>query len=189
MSFQNGKKYNVEKLTSSHPHWQGVQKAIRQKAKLLNSNQYIIDELYSVTWNKKPFPWSWTKEFRPNRRFFFHGTSKLVIQNILDEGFKISYTKNGRMLGDGVYITYHTDKGKAYATDGYIISTMIYAPNTLVVNPNQSLNLSQIPTLSKNYDAVEVRTNSIIGNWTMKNHEICIYDSRRVVPRFIIKLK
>ncbi|NOZ91639.1 MAG: hypothetical protein GXO60_10195 [Epsilonproteobacteria bacterium] len=188
MSFQDGKLYRVTELTNTHPHWQGVQDAINRNRKS-SSLPYIIEELYSVTWIKKPFPWSWTKEFKPNRRFFFHGTSRQSIQKILDEGFKTSYTRNGKMLGDGVYITYHSNKGKNYAPEDYIISTMIYAPRTYVVHPNQTINQNAINTLSKRYDAIEVRTGSIVGSWTMQNHEICVYNPKRVVPRFIIKLR
>jgi len=188
MSFQKGKLYKVEKLNSTHSHWKDVEKALNRNKKY-NISSYQLEELYSVTWFRKPFPWSWTKEFKPNRRFFFHGTSRQSIQSILDSGFQTSYTKHGKMLGDGVYITHHSNKGRNYAPEDYIVSTMVYAPNTFVVQPNQTLNLNQINTLSKQYDAIEVRTNAIVGNWTMKNHEICVYNPQRVIPRFIIKLK
>ncbi len=187
MSFQNGKLYQVEKLTRSHSYWSSVEKAINKNNK--SGTNYIIKELYSLSWTKKPFSWSWTKQFKPNRRFFFHGTTKQSIQSILDRGFQIGYTKHGKMLGNGVYITYHSSKSKNYAPDDYIISTMIYAPNALVVNPSEKLDLSLINSLSKTVDAIEVRTNSIVGDWIMKNHEICVYDPKRVVPRFIIKLE
>ena len=188
MSFQDGKLYTVKKLTDSHPYWKGVEDAINRNKKS-SSSPYIIEELYSINWVKKPFPWSWTREFKPNRRFFFHGTSKHSIQNILNDGFKTSYTKNGKMLGDGVYITYHSNKGKNYAPEDYILSTMIYAPKTYVVHPKKIITRSSIDAFSKIYDAIEVRTNSIVDNWTMQNHEICVYNPKRVVPRFIIKLR
>jgi len=114
-----------------------------------------------------------------------------AIRNIVEENqvvLQTNYTKHGKMLGNGVYISYHSNKSKNYAPENYLLSTMIYAPNTLVVNPNDKLDLSLIDSLSKSVDAIEVRTNAIVGTWTMKNHEICVYDVRRVVPRFIIKL-
>jgi len=186
MSFQDGKLYKVEKINNSHPHWKGVEEALNRNKK--SSIPYVIEELYDITWNNKPFPWSWTKQFKPNRRFFFHGTSKQSIQNILDNGFQTGYTKHGKMLGDGVYITYHSNKSRNYAPEDYLLSTMIYAPRTLVVNPNEKLDLTLISSLSKTVDAIEVRTNSMVGTWTMKNHEICVFNPKRVVPRFIIKL-
>ena len=187
MSFQDGKLYKVKKLNRSHKYWQDVEDAINRNKK--SGTKYIIEELYSISWHSKPFPWSWTKQFKPNRRFFFHGTSKQSIQNILDNGFTVGTAKNGRMLGDGVYITYHSNKGRNYAPEDYILSTMIYAPKTLVVSPNEKLDLTLIDSLSKAVDAIEVRTNSIVGSWTMKNHEICVFNPKRVVPRFIIKLR
>jgi len=186
MSFQNGNLYKVEKLNISHPHWKEVEEALNRNKK--SSIPYVIEELYSVSWHKKPFPWSWTKQFKPNRRFFFHGTTKQSIQNILDNGFQTGYTKHGKMLGNGVYISYHSNKSRNYAPEDYLLSTMIYAPNTLVVNPKEKLDLTLIDSLSKRVDAIEVRTNAIVGTWTMKNHEICVYDVKRVVPRFIIKV-
>ncbi len=186
MSFQDGKLYKVVKLNKSHPHWKEVEEALNRNKK--SSTPYVIEELYSVSWHKKPFPWSWTKQFKPNRRFFFHGTTRQSIQNILNVGFQTSYTKHGKMLGNGVYITYHSNKSRNYAPEDYLLSTMIYAPKTLVVNPNEKLDLTLINSLSKTVDAIEVRTNAIVGTWTMKNHEICVYDVRRVVPRFIIKV-
>ena len=187
MSFQDGKLYQVKKLNSSHRYWKDVENAINRNKK--SGTKYVIEELYSLSWKSKPFPWSWTKEFKPNRRFFFHGTSKQSIQNILDNGFRVGSAKNGRMLGDGVYITYHSNKGRNYAPEDYILSTMIYAPNTFVVHPHQTFNLSSISTIARNHDAIEVRTDAIVGTWTMKNHEICVFNPKRVVPRFIIKLR
>jgi len=187
MSFQDGKIYKVKKLDNSHRYWKNVEDAINRNKK--SGTKYVIGELYLISWQSKPFPSSWTKQFKPNRRFFFHGTSKQSIQNILDNGFTIGTEKNGRMLGNGVYITYHSNKSRNYSPNDYLLSTMIYAPKTLVVNPSEKLDLTLINSLSKTVDAIEVRTNSIVGNWTMKNHEICVFDARRVVPRFIIKLK
>jgi hypothetical protein len=187
MSFQDGKLYKITKLSPTHSNWQAVEDALNRKNR--SGTFYKIEELYSVTWHYKPFPWSWTHEFKPNRRFFFHGTTKQSIQNILEDGFKTSYTKNGKMLGDGVYITYHSHKGRSYAPEDYVLSTMIYAPNTFVVHPQQSFDLNDISKIAKSYDAIEVRTDSVVGNWTMKNHEICVFNPQRVVPRFIIKLQ
>jgi len=187
MSFQDGELYQVEKLNRSHYFWQDVENAINRNNK--SGTKYIIEELYSLSWKNKPFPWSWTKQFKPNRRFFFHGTTKQSIQNILDNGFTIGHAKHGRMLGNGVYITHHSNKGRNYSPEDYLLSTMVYAPKTLVVNPNEKLDLTLINSLSKTVDAIEVRTNSIVGNWTMKNHEICVFDTRRVIPRFIIKIR
>ena len=188
MSFQDGKLYKVVRLNNNHPHWKEVEEALNRNKKS-STTHYIIEELYSVSWHRKPFPWSWTKQFKPNRRFFFHGTTKQSIQNILDNGFQTGYTKHGKMLGNGVYITYHSNKSRNYAPEDYLLSTMIYAPKTLVVNPNEKLDLTLIDSLSKTVDAIEVRTNAIIGTWIMKNHEICVFNPKRVVPRFIIKVR
>jgi len=187
MSFQDGKLYKVKKLDTNHPYWKDVKNSLNRNKK--SGTPYIIEELYSISWRYKPFPWSWTREFKPNRRFFFHGTSKDNIQNILDNGFQTGYTKHGKMLGKGVYITYHSNKSRNYAPEDYILSTMIYAPKTLVVNPKEVLNLSLVDSLSKTVDAIEVRTDAVVGAWTMQNHEICVFNPKRVVPRFIIKIK
>ena len=67
------------------------------------------------------------------------------------------------MLGDGVYGTYHTNKGKTYGTDGYVISVMVYAPNTLVVNPGQSIDQATITSAPSHYDALESPQRSYRG--------------------------
>jgi hypothetical protein len=190
MKFRNGKIYTVQQLAKSHYYWNNIQAAINRRTKP-GMGSFKLKELYSVKWKRKPFPWSYSKEFKPHRRWFYHGTTQQTIINILDGGFKVSpvYTaKNGRMLGDGVYATYHTNKGKMYGVDGYVVSVMVYAPNTLVFHPSQQLDKNTIDNASQKYDAIEVRTDVVINGWKMVNHEICVFDTRRVIPRFIIKI-
>lgn len=194
MSFRSGKLYKVKKLTRRHYHWNKIQDVVdkkinyRQKQKI---GTVTIEELYDVRWRTKPFPWSWTIEFKPNRRFFFHGTSSNVIRKILDDGFKVVPAPNaahGRMLGDGVYIAYHTNKAMSFAKDDYLLSVMVYAPKRLVVHPGQSIDASDIKKARKKYHIIEARTGAIVKNWKLNNHEICVFDPQRVIPRFIIKL-
>ncbi len=188
MVFRDGAIYTVRQLYSSHPDWSGVERAIRANTHAGSPRRLL--ELYEVKWRAKPFPWSWLNEFKPNRRFFFHGTSVANIQSILDGGFRIMPAVNGKMLGNGVYFTFHTNKSCGYAPDGYVISAMVYAPNTLVVHPGYRISYAEIQAACLSYDAIEVRTGAIIcypgqADWAMQNHEICIFDTRRVVPRFI----
>ncbi len=193
MTFQNGKLYTIQKLYPDHVHWKGVKKAVSRRT---NANITLV-ELYDVRWRRKPFPWSYHKEFKAHRRWFYHGTSIANIQKILHEGFKVTpaiTSHNGRMLGDGIYSTYHTHKGKWYGVDQYVISVMVYTPKILVIQKGQTFDNSQIPTILKSYDAIEVRRGSTVVDpvqkrtCVMKNHEICVYDTRRTIPRFILKL-
>lgn len=188
MTFRDGKLYTIQKLSTSHPYWQGVSAAIKRRTKP-NAGPLKLVELYEVRWRQKPFPWSWKRQFKPNRRWFYHGTTKQIIQRILDEGFKIPPPRHGRMLGQGVYLTYHTNKSIHYGPDGYVISVMVYAPNVLLVNPGQSIDQNQIQNAPLKYDAIEVRTGAIVRAWTMRNHEICVFNPLRVVPRFICKIQ
>lgn len=188
--FQDGQMYTIQPIARTHPYWQDIQEAVNRRTKPGHGPITLV-ELFDVRWRFKPFPWSYSREFKPNRRWFYHGTSIANIQSILNNGFAVCQphaASHGRMLGDGVYATYHANKGKSYAPDNYVISVMIYAPNTYLVNPNQSLDLSQVTGLSSTYDALEVRTDSIIGSHQMINHEICVYNPLRVIPRFILKL-
>jgi len=197
MSFNDGLMYKVIPISKNHHYWNDIQEVVDKKINRRLRPQFgrlIITELYSVKWRKKPFSFSYYKEFKPNRRFFFHGTSKKTIIKILDEGFKVMPNfKNGRMLGDGVYVTYHTNKGKHYAPDNYVLSVMVYAPKTLVIGPGETITEAQIKAAANQYHAIEVRTGAIIdypkkSPWTMQNHEICVFDPQRVIPRFILKL-
>lgn len=190
MVFINGDLYTVEKLSRNHPDWNGVTDAIHRRTKSGQAS-ITVEEIYEVLWRRKPFPWSWTHQFRPNRRFFYHGTTITIIQRILDEGFKVgdaTTASHGRMLGNGVYATYHTHKGKMYAPDGYMLTVMVYAPNTLCIGPGQALDATTIANAPKLYDALEVRTNALVPNWAMHNHEICVFDTRRVIPKYILKV-
>ena len=190
MKFSHGEMYTVKQLFKSHYHWNEIQQAINRRTKP-GMGPFNLKELYSVKWKTKPFPWSFNNYFKPNRRWFFHGTSQQTIIKILDGGFKVGpvYTaKSGRMLGDGVYATYHTNKGRMYGKDGYVLSVMVCAPKTLVFHPSQQLDKNTIATAPQKYHAIEVRTNVVVNNWPMQNHEICVFDTRRVIPRFIIKI-
>ena len=190
MSFVDGRMYTVKQLSKNHPHWASVQDAVHRRTKPDYKRKYgplVLQELYEVRWRRKPFPWSYYNEFKPKRRWFFHGTTQQSIIKILDEGFKIGPVRSGRMLGDGIYATYHAHKAESYAPEDYVLSVMIYAPHTLVVHPGQSLDAATIANASKKYHAVEVRTGVKVPGWTMKNHEICVYDVRRIIPRFILK--
>jgi hypothetical protein len=187
MLFQNGRMYKVRQLARGHPVWGQIQDAIDRRTKP-GSGPLTLEALYDIRWIMKPFPWSYTYDFKPNRRWFYHGTSHATIQRILEEGFHVRHAAHGRMLGDGVYVTYHTNKGKHYGPDGYVLSVMVYAPNTYLVGPGESLDRGQIPSICQTYDAIEVRTGAQIDTWTMQNHEICVYDIRRVIPRFILKI-
>jgi hypothetical protein len=198
MSFSNGKMYTVSVVPKGHRYWSEVQESVDKKINHRLKGQigkYVITEMYNVRWRVKPFSCSYFKEFKPNRRFFFHGTSSEVIRKILNEGFKVTSVqsaKHGRMLGNGVYVAYHTNKGKHYAPDDYVLSVMVYAPKTLVVGPGESITEAQIKKAASQYDAIEVRTEAIVKypNQTtiMRNHEICVFDTCRVIPRFILKL-
>jgi hypothetical protein len=187
--FANGAAYKVIQLQNSHPLWNDVQKSLSDRRKD-TTKTLILEELYAVEWVHKPFKWSWKREFKPNRRFFYHGTSCTTIQKILDDGFKIIPTPvSGRMLGDGIYATYHTDKALLYAPENYIFSVMVYAPQTLLIPPQISIQAAVIQAAVNTYHAVEVRTGAIVNAYTMQKHEICVYDTRRIIPRFISKVK
>ncbi len=189
MSFRNGKRYTIKQLSSSHHYWSEVQKAVRRRAKSGTGNLHLA-ELYDVRWRKnaKPFPWSWTRQFKPERRFFYHGTQASNIPKILDEGFQLLVPTHGRMLGPGIYATYHTNKGQMYGTGGYVISVMVFAPRTHTVHAGQTISSADIQRLRNTHHAIEVRTGAVVQGWTMQNHEICVFDIRRVVPRFLVKI-
>lgn len=187
MQFRNGTKYSVRKLNQSHPHWQNIEKIVPKKSKA-GTGPYSLHELWDIRWRKKPFPWSYFGEFKPGRRFFFHGTDAITIQNIIDEGFKIVPAKHGRMLGDGIYATYHTNKVMLYGSDNYVISVMVYSPNRYCINPGQSVDGVAVQNAPNRWEALEVRTDSFVMGYKMKNHEICVYDTRRIIPRFILRI-
>lgn len=194
MTFKSGRVYKAERLSDSSPLWKEIQNVVSRRTKA-GMPELQLQEVWDVKWREKPFPWSYYREFKPKRRWFYHGTYSHIIQNILDQGFIITSSASslhGRMLKDGIYATYHTNKGKLYAFDEYIISVMIYAPHCLVVERGQSIDEYDIIKASKEYHAIEVRTGSIIQypqrTHTMANHEICVYDSRRIIPRFILKI-
>jgi hypothetical protein len=189
MVFSDGLMYTVGKVAQSHQLWKEVEEAVTRRINpAAGVGSLSLLELYDVRWRSKPFPWSYSNEFKPHRRWFYHGTDSYTIARILDEGFKIGTARTGRMLGDGVYATYHTNKGKSYGTDGYVISVMVYAPNSLVVHSGQFVDQSTITTTCLRYDALEVRKGAVVANYAMKNHEICVFDTRRIIPRFIIKI-
>lgn len=188
MVFRSGRLYTVEEVPRNHRYWQAVSEAIKRRTKPGKGPLNLV-ELYEVRWRKKPFPWSWTREFKPNRRWFFHGTSRSIIQRVLDEGFRIPSPKHGRMLGSGVYLTFHANKSIKYGPEGYVVSAMVYTPRVLLVSPGQSISIKEIQEAPRKYDAIEVRTGAIVGTWTMRNHEICVFDPLRVVPRFICKIR
>jgi len=181
---KSGRMYYISEVDKRERTFYEVQKAIDRKIKP-GYNKLKLQRLWRVRWREKPFPWSYNYEFKPNIRYFFHGTTVEAINNILDEGFKIKKPAHGRMLGDGIYLTYHTHKAANYAKDEYLLSCMVYAPNTIVINPGEKISNNQIAEYIKKYDAIEVRTGSFINNYQMKNHEICVYDTRRVIPKFI----
>jgi len=183
MSFKDGKLYKVEKLNKSHPYWYDIVNIINNKTNINIS--YYIEELYSISWKHKPFKWSWAQEFKPNRRFFFCGISKSNIENILDYGFQ----SNIDIFRDGIYLTYHSNKAIDDSPEGYILSNMVYVPKSYVVNPYEEFNENEIDFIKNNFHSIEFRTNSIIQNLEVKNHTICIFNSNRVIPRFIIKVK
>lgn len=187
MSFRSGKMYTVHKLSPEHHFWPEVQTAVSRRAKP-QAGPLVLEELYDVRWRTKPFPWSWSREFKPNRRFFYHGTSRQAILRILDEGFKIRPARHGRFLGDGIYASYHTNKSRAYCPEDYVLSVMVYVPNTLVVHPGQSLGEAEIRSAPQHCDAIEVRTGAVVKGRLVKNHEICIFDPQRAVPRFILRI-
>lgn len=187
MSFRNGKRYTIKQLYSNHHYWNEVQEAVRRRAKP-GTGKLHLAELYDIRWRKKPFRWSWTREFRPHRRFFYHGTQLGTIPKILDQGFKLCVPVHGRMLGPGIYATYHTNKGQTYGAGGYVVSVMVYAPKTRTVHPGQSVSSTDIQRWKSRYDAIEVRTDAVILGWKMLNHEICVFDPRRVVPKFLIRI-
>jgi len=183
---KSGRAYTIEQLSKNHPHWKGVQDAISRRTKP-GTSRLQLAELHEVRWVQKPFSWSY-RDFKKGRRWFFHGTRTASIARILNEGFKIKKARTGRMLGDGVYATYHTNKGKSYGPDGYVVSVMIYAPKTYVVGPGQSIAFKDLAKLCKTRQAIEVRTGAVVGGYTMQNHEICVYDTRHIIPRFVLKL-
>lgn len=190
LSFQSGRIYTVKKLSLHHPLWDQVRAAIARRTRSPAGELGLI-ELYSVRWREKPFPWSWSREFKPQRRFFYHGTTRTAIQQILDQGFKVAparRARHGHLLGPGVYATYHTDKGRRYGSDDYVLSVMVYAPDILVVHPGGAIDLSAIQQAPQRYDAIEVRTGAVVRGRTIQHHEICVFDPRRVVPRFIVKI-
>jgi hypothetical protein len=193
MIINNGKLYNVEKFSNIDVRWKDIEDAVHRRTKP-GTPELRVEEIYDIRWKEKPFPWSFT-EFKKERRWFYHGTSIQIINKVLDEGFKVvhnSQSKHGRMLKDGIYATYHTQKGKLYAPDGYVMSVMVYAQNRLTIKKGERIDEQQIISATKAYDAIEVLTGSIISYpnrlHTMQNHEICVYDSRRIIPRFILKI-
>jgi len=184
---RNGNKYTVKQLTKKNHHWAGVEEAIKRRTKAGVKKLKLV-ELYEVRWKNKPFRFRFS-DFDQHKRWFYHGTSLSNIQSILNDGFQIKTAKNGRMLGNGIYATYHTQKGILYGVDNYILSVMVYAPKTYLVNKGQSIDAKFIKSVSNNYHALEVRSESIVIGYEMKNHEICVYDCTRIQPRFIIKLE
>jgi hypothetical protein len=189
MMFRNGKAYTVSQISRHDPDWQTVAQKVAERTKP-STPQIRVDEVYSLKWTAKPFPWSYYHEFRPKRRFFFHGTSRATVERILDEGFRIFPKAGGlgNLLGDGIYVSYHTNKSRAFTPDGYMLSVMVYAPNTLCLHPGQSLDDNTLAQSRATHDAIEVRTGAIVRGWTMQNHEICVLNAVRTIPRFIIKV-
>jgi hypothetical protein len=194
--FTNGKRYLVSKLDPSHKDWSVVERVL---AKRNRAGGFRLAELYEVKWRTKPFNWSYY-EFRKDRRFFFHGTQKSTIQTILDEGFKVVRGPRGQMLGPGIYAAYHTQKGRLYAPDAYVLSVMVYAPKTQTYGPTDTVTGAHIQALRKSHHAVEVRTGTVVSTpdqrrggtvtpWKLRNHEICVFDPARVVPRYIWRAK
>ena len=170
-------------LSSSSKNRQGVMDAVERRTK---SGIIRVNKVYDLKWTRKPFKWSYTREFKPNVRWFFHGSSDSNIQGILNTGFKPS--TDGK-LGAGVYATYHTDLSKSFARGGgYILSVMVYAPKTYLVDKGQSISKSEISKLRQKYHAIEVRSDGNVGV-KFNKHEICVFDHLRVVPRFLIRVQ
>lgn len=187
MSFHSGRLYRVTPLARDHPLWEAVQAAVARRARPESGRPTLV-ELYDLRWQRKPFPWSWSQAFKPQRRFFFHGTSTGTVRRILDQGFRVAHSRHGRLLGDGVYATYHTDKGLAYGEENYLFSVMVYAPHTYVVHPGQAVERAQLQQTARRYEAIEVRSGALVGGHRIRDHEICVFDPRRVVPRFLLRV-
>jgi hypothetical protein len=189
MTFQNGGLYTTSRLPRSDADWQTVAQVVAQKTKP-GVSPINVDDVFSVKWTRKPFPWSYYHEFRPHRRFFFHGTSRAVIQKILNEGFRVFPRPAGsqNLLGDGIYVSYHVNKSRRFSPDGYMLSVMVYAPRTYCVHPGQSLSVAELQQIRATYDAIEARSGAIIQGYPLQNHEICIMDPLRTVPRYVIKV-
>ena len=196
MPFRNGKAYTVKFVSKNDRTFSDVQAAMDRKTKN-GYNRTILKDLWDVRWIKKPFSWSYSREFKPNCRFFWHGTSKQNIYDILDNGFKVGGSNtsksNGSMLGRGVYATFHTHKVAQYAVDGFVVSVMIYAPRTLLVTNGQTLTQKDHQAAYNQYHAIEVTSganvHNRIGGKAMINHEICVFDPIRVIPRYICRIK
>lgn len=190
-TIQDGKIYTATPLNPKGKTFAEVQKAFNRRTSQGFGKKVEIVESYDIKWKKKPFPYSYSKEFKPRRRFFYHGAPLATVKNILDSGFIIqSSARTGRMLGDGVYSTYHFDKSLQYAPEQYIISVMVYAPNTLLLNPNQQIDAGTIKSApQKGFDAIEVRTDSIVMGHRMRLHEICVFSTMRIIPKFISKVQ
>ncbi|MGD9891542.1 MAG: hypothetical protein AB7R89_27375 [Dehalococcoidia bacterium] len=184
MTFRDGTLYTATRLSPSDPYWRDVVDAVQRRTKP-NTGTFTVQEVYSLRWRNKPFPYSYTYEFRPNRRFFWHGSSIQNLQRILDEGFKPGM---GGMLGPGIYTTFHINKSWGYAPERFVMSVMIYAPNTVCFHSGDVVDLNSVSYLKQAHDAIEVRSGVMVGTWSMNNHEICVQESVRAIPRFITKL-
>jgi hypothetical protein len=195
MSLHGGQLYRIYEIDKDHHDWHGVVSAARRRTRKDQNNHRPVGvkAVYSVKWRNKPFPWSYTREFKPSRRWFYHGTSESNIQSILNAGFQAS---QGGMLGQGVYAAFHSNKSLHYSypnskNEKYTISVMVYAPWTYCAQPGSTLGDFKLSLLRLFYQAIEVRTGAHVnarrGGTGMRYHEICVRDPRRVVPRFIIE--
>jgi len=183
MNITNGNLYTIKEISSKDKNYKGVIDSVIRRTK---SGNISVEKVYDVKWNKKPFKWSYFNEFKPKRRWFYHGSSDRNIQSILNTGFIPS---SAGKLGPGVYATYHPELSCAFRRGGqHVLCCMVYAPKTYLVDKGKSISHNEVITrINKKYDAIEVRSSGSVGV-TFSSHEICVFEPTRIIPRFLIKV-
>jgi len=184
---KDGKIYTISSIPKKDKLFKDVYDIIKKQNKGVNSI-IKLEKLYNVKWRFKPFSWSYLNEFKPNARWFFCGVKEGKIQHILDEGFSTQPTDKYHLLGNGIYLSYHIAKALKDTDNNYIISCLVYAPRVLLKHPEESISLKEIQSAQNELDAIELRSNVYLSNKKLRFHQICVFDSKRVVPRFILQL-
>ncbi|MHA1407677.1 MAG: hypothetical protein ACTSSG_09910 [Candidatus Heimdallarchaeaceae archaeon] len=184
----SGTMYYMKEINSNSKEYNQIYNIVFSRKKPFDP-LLEIQKIYDIKWKEKPFSWSYFNEFKPNRRWFFCGVDSDDVNSILNSGMQIRRKSDTNILGNGVYLSYHPFKAIEDSIDLHLLSCMIYAPNTFVFHPNQQITENDLKLASAKYDAIEIRSGALINGRQMTHHQICVFESKRVIPRYLIVFK
>lgn len=129
------------------------------------------------------------------RALLYHGTDPAATVMILGHSGQFIIPKKakaGRMWGDAVYAASKSSKsaqyvGKQFARHNVTGTLMVCEASLGKCFWNDHLDYTEIPpSVFKEYDSIGVEANKFTG---VKNREYAIFNSKAIVPKYLVELK